>query len=639
METPTIQIHPPIMLINRAPSRRELRNLRSWVSMAVLLLILGTPTGHAQTGDEELLEIQTRAYQADANAQNTLGNAYTNGDLGLNRDFVEAFKWYSRAAEQGFPQALFNLGLAFELGRGVPAEAGVAFKYYLRAAEKGYATAQFNVANMYSTGRGVPQDSFEAVLWYRQAAEQKLAEAQFNLGLAYESGNGVTKDEALAAQWYESAAAQNFPLAQYNLGILLEDGRGVEKDEIAAATLYRSAAEHGIAPAQNNYGLMLFEGRGGLPPDPVEAFVWLNLAVENGVPPAARDAIAKELSPEQLSAAKLWLKQHHTAQIQPISKGQTTPINAQTSAPDAIRYQQEAAALRNKNDQLEKWVQSLEQALNKEPKDTSTPILERFGLEPRQYSRNDELQKEISRLRQELDDTRKQLAENGVKLDALRTENERLQARDRGDSSDTTALRSNLLEAQYAARELQQDKDRLVLNTTELKSSLEAREAELAALREQAGQADARLMEASTADRERLANLQTQLQQAKAELSSTQTAFMRLAEKHRSQEIENTALLARQQAENADLLTRLTRAQDQLNQNGPVRVAPPVAALAAEPTAQTARIHIVEQGDSLSKISERYYGTRSRWEEIYRANGTALRGQQVLRVGQRLVIP
>ena len=73
-------------------------------------------------------------------------------------------------------------------------------------------------------------------------------------------------------------------------------------------------AEQGFASAQNNYGLMISEGRGGLAKDPVQAFVWLSLAVQNGSNPAARDFAAKSLTPEQLAAAKRQLDERKTTE-------------------------------------------------------------------------------------------------------------------------------------------------------------------------------------------------------------------------------------------------------------------------------------------------------------------------------------
>jgi len=76
------------------------------------------------------------------------------------------------------------------------------------AAEQGYADAQFNLGLMYANGRGVPQDYAEAAKWFRLAADQGDATAQHNLALMYYSGKGVPKDNVLAHMWSHLAASQ-----------------------------------------------------------------------------------------------------------------------------------------------------------------------------------------------------------------------------------------------------------------------------------------------------------------------------------------------------------------------------------------------------------------------------------------------
>jgi TPR repeat protein len=75
------------------------------------------------------------------------------------------------------------------------------------AAEQGSVSAQFNLGIIYDIGRGVPQDYKEAVKWYRLAAEQGNETAQNNLGVMYEAGNGVLQDNVMAHMWYNIASA------------------------------------------------------------------------------------------------------------------------------------------------------------------------------------------------------------------------------------------------------------------------------------------------------------------------------------------------------------------------------------------------------------------------------------------------
>ncbi len=51
------------------------------------------------------------------------------------------------------------------------------------------------------------------------------------------------------------------------------------------------------------------------------------------------------------------------------------------------------------------------------------------------------------------------------------------------------------------------------------------------------------------------------------------------------------------------------------------------------------RVHVVQKGDTLQAIAQKYYGTRSAWTRIYEANKGALSNKNQIKVGQQLVIP
>lgn len=57
-----------------------------------------------------------------------------------------------------------------------------------------------------------------------------------------------------------------------------------------------------------------------------------------------------------------------------------------------------------------------------------------------------------------------------------------------------------------------------------------------------------------------------------------------------------------------------------------------------DPT-QVPRSYQVQSGDSLSSISRKFYGTPSRWIDIYQANRDRLSSENALKVGQTLRIP
>lgn len=115
-----------------------------------------------------------------------------------------------RAAEQGDPEAQFQLGGLYERGNGVPEDVAEAAAWYRRAADQGYANAQFRLGFAYSNGEGVPLDDAESIAWFRRAAEQGHDAAQWMLGTMYAwGGRGAPRDEVAAYMWLHLAVSQN----------------------------------------------------------------------------------------------------------------------------------------------------------------------------------------------------------------------------------------------------------------------------------------------------------------------------------------------------------------------------------------------------------------------------------------------
>jgi len=54
---------------------------------------------------------------------------------------------------------------------------------------------------------------------------------------------------------------------------------------------------------------------------------------------------------------------------------------------------------------------------------------------------------------------------------------------------------------------------------------------------------------------------------------------------------------------------------------------------------QGARIHTVQEGDTLHAIASRYLGEPDRWEEIYRLNAKRISDPERIQVGMRILIP
>jgi LysM repeat protein len=69
----------------------------------------------------------------------------------------------------------------------------------------------------------------------------------------------------------------------------------------------------------------------------------------------------------------------------------------------------------------------------------------------------------------------------------------------------------------------------------------------------------------------------------------------------------------------------------------PVTTTPTAPAVASPPAAN--RRHTIQPGDTLFKISQQYYGNRTRWRDIYAANRNVMKSETDLKAGMILRIP
>ncbi len=146
----------------------------------------------------------------------------------------EKFKALLEDAKKGDPVAQNGLGVMYYTGEAISKgpsgqvlnnDPELAAGWFFRAAEQGYADAQFNLGLMYANGEGVEQDMSRAVELFKKAAEQGHVDAQNNLGAMYFTGDGVTRDEKKAIEWFEKAAAQGNEDAQANLDAIRAAGK------------------------------------------------------------------------------------------------------------------------------------------------------------------------------------------------------------------------------------------------------------------------------------------------------------------------------------------------------------------------------------------------------------------------------
>ena len=264
----------------------------------------GLTTGAATS--QCLTDLQERAQQEDADAQEQLGRAHQYGASGTpNLD--QAFKLYTAAARQGHAGAQVRLALCYYQGDGTPPDAKQTSFWARKSAAQGNAEAQTVLGYLYEQGEGGhAQDDAQMLHWYRLAVAAKHPTALNNLGYAYEQGRGVPQDYKRARALYSEGFALGEESAGNNLSILLEEGKGGAVDAQGALQVLRQNAEAGNRWARTRLGRWLTEGRHGFK-DRAEARRWLEPTAESGYADAmvAFSELLQDSAPDQ---ALSWLR-------------------------------------------------------------------------------------------------------------------------------------------------------------------------------------------------------------------------------------------------------------------------------------------------------------------------------------------
>lgn len=208
------------------------------------------------------------AEAGDAEAQCDLGRWYAEN----LPDAPYAQRWFRRAADQGLPRAMHNLGVvAFRLG-----DNDLAIEWYRKAAagnwlnsmcplgklleERNDVSGAFEVLDR--GARGGNFDSQEALsdlilkqeieshydlalLLTERAAKGGHISAQMRLGLMYHEGQGVERSPEQAAEWLLQAAQRGHPGAQAMIGGFYHLGIGVEVNRLTAMRFLLLSAAQG----------------------------------------------------------------------------------------------------------------------------------------------------------------------------------------------------------------------------------------------------------------------------------------------------------------------------------------------------------------------------------------------------------
>lgn len=149
-------------------------------------------------------------------AQAVVADVKTGVDAWTRGEYETAVKQWREPALKGDPDAQFNMGQAYKMGRGVKTDLVVALDWYKKAAARGHLQAA---------------DSYGHLLHYMGKVPESLP-------------------------YLQASADRGDPRGQYLLGTELFNGVHIEKDWLRAYALMTRASSAGMAPASRSLAQM-----------------------------------------------------------------------------------------------------------------------------------------------------------------------------------------------------------------------------------------------------------------------------------------------------------------------------------------------------------------------------------------------
>ncbi len=205
----------------------------------------------------------------------------------VDDNYQQAQTAYQIAAQGNNSVGLYNLGLIYQLGKGVAVDNQKANQLFMQAAKQNHAQAMVQIAKQNFNGSLGYKDEEKALEWYQRAAQHGDREALYQLGLLTETGVATSLDAVKAFNFYQEAAKKGNAKAMLALARMYQYGQGVTKDKQKAFDIYQTLAKIENPYAQFQLATLYYEGLPGVKPNQKKAMALLAKAQKNGYPEAS----------------------------------------------------------------------------------------------------------------------------------------------------------------------------------------------------------------------------------------------------------------------------------------------------------------------------------------------------------------
>ncbi|WP_347254433.1 tetratricopeptide repeat protein [Leminorella grimontii] len=150
--------------------------------------------------------MQAQAEGGDIQSMVRLGLMYGN-EIGVEKNYPLAMKWFSAAAEKGDAEAQYYLAYGYYHGMSVAIDKDKGNKYFALAAQGGEKYSLNYMGGRFRDGEGGAKNLPLAFSYFKRSAIQGVANAQYNLAECYLKGIGTKADPQAAYVWFSLASA------------------------------------------------------------------------------------------------------------------------------------------------------------------------------------------------------------------------------------------------------------------------------------------------------------------------------------------------------------------------------------------------------------------------------------------------
>ena len=148
----------------------------------VLNILQALPREECQSQNVDSLHKVMNEFEGMCRKYTGIGKNIQGLQASAKNHLKKAVNNFIDASHLGYTKAQFNIGLCFENGKGVKVDLRKAEKYYKLAADDGHPQAMYNLALMYLKGEGgIKKDIVAALELLHKAAEIGLGQVQYFL--------------------------------------------------------------------------------------------------------------------------------------------------------------------------------------------------------------------------------------------------------------------------------------------------------------------------------------------------------------------------------------------------------------------------------------------------------------------------